>query len=376
LDPVARAAAGLFSTPAGITSPAALPVILRATAAEAKGARLKVGGLRVVDRAIRQLARLRDARVIVVDDGSIPLPRHLPRGMERRTIDGDVEARIAEIEAELGPETTAVGADVVWLQAARFDRGTRVVDAASLRLASRAVYGEAQFETVGIVDRILNQRISTHLTSLLWVHLPVAPAFVTLLAGFVGLYGALLVAGGGWQGVLTGFAILEGFVILDGSAGELARVRLDLTALGAWLDTVVGDFVNVVVVLAVGLALWHHGGTILDMKMALAAAGMTLFYVAVSYRELIRQGEGDVMKLRWWFAYGQSLKRLGGAGSRSIKAVMLFGRRDFVILLALVLAYFDQLPVVLLYLLIVAISRAAGALGQLLAPEWRIRPQA
>jgi hypothetical protein len=376
LDPVARASAALFSTPASATSPAAMPVILRATEAEAKGARLQVGGLRVVDRAIRQLARLRDVRVVVVDDGSIALPRQLPRHMELRRIDGDVEARIAEIEAELGHETTIVGADVVWLQAARFDRGTRVVDAASRRLASESVYGEVQFETVGIVDRILNERISSRLTSLLWVHLPIAPAFVTLLAGFVGLYGALLVAGGGWQGVLTGFAILQGFVILDGSASDLARVRLHQTALGAWLDTAVGDFVNVVMVLAVGLALWHHGGTFLDMKMALVAAAMTLFYVAVSYRELMRQGEGDVMKLRWWFAYGQPIKSLGGAGSRSIKAVMLFGRRDFVVLLALVLAYFDQLPVVLLYLLIVAIVRAAGALGQLLAPEWRIRPQA
>jgi hypothetical protein len=359
-----------------VTSPVALPVILRATEAEAKGALMEVGGLRVVDRAIRQLARLRDARVIVVDDGSIDLPRRLPRNMERRVVDGDVEARIAEIEAELGPETATVGANVVWLQPSRFERGTRVVDAASRRLASETVYGEVQFETVGIVDRILNQKIASRLTRLLWVHLPIAPAFVTLLAGFVGLYGALLVAGGGWQSVMTGFAIMEGFVILDGSAGELARVRLHQTALGAWLDTAVGDFVNIVLVLAVGLALWHHGGTVLDMKMALAAAGMTLFYVAVCYRELIRQGESDVMKLRWWFAYGQSLRSLGGAGSRSTKVVMLFGRRDFVILLALVLAYFDQLPVVLLYMLIVAISRAAGALGQLLAPEWRIRPQA
>ena len=133
---------------------------------------------------------------------------------------------------------------------------------------------------------------------------------------------------------------------------------------------------NVVMILAVGIALWRHGGTYLDMKMALAAAGMTLFYVAVSYRELMRQGEGDVMKLRWWFAYGQPLKNVSGAGSSSIKAVMLLGRRDFVIALALGLAYFDQLPIVLLYTMIIAIVRAAGALGQLLTPDWRIRPSA
>ncbi len=377
LSPVARAAA-VFSGPVSVAVRTTVPVILSATAAEATGARMQVGGLRVVDRAIRQLARLRDVHVVVVDDGSIPLPRRLPRNMERRTIeaDGDLEAGMERLRTELGPETAMVGADVVWLQPGRFDKGTRVVDAASRHAANDSVFWDAERETVGLVDRFLNQKISSRLTRLLWVHLPVAPAFVTLLAGFVGLYGALLVASGTWLGVATGFAVLESYVILDGCANDLARVRLHHTALGAWLDTAVGDFVNVVTILAVGLGLWHHGGTILDMKMALAAAGMTLFYVAVSYRELMRQGEGDVMKLRWWFAYGQALKNVSGAGSNSIKTVMLLGRRDFVILLAIGLAYFDQLPVVLLYLLIIGIVRAAGALGQLLTPDWRVRPPA
>jgi hypothetical protein len=379
LNPVARAApATLFPRSIGVAGHAAIPVVLRATEAESVGARMRVGGLRVVDRALRQLARLRDAHVVVVDDGSIPLPRRLPRNMERKTMEagGDLSAAIAQLQTELGPDTATVGADVVWLQPARFDKGSRVVDSVSRDAANDAIFNDAQRETIGLVDRFLNQKISSRLTRLLWMRLPIAPALLTLLAGFVGLYGALLVAGGTWQGVLLGFAVIEGFVILDGCANDLSRVRLHQTALGAWLDTVVGDFVNVVLVLAVGLGLWHHGGTILDMKMAVAAAGMTLFYVAVSYRELMRQGEGDVMKLRWWFAYGQPLKNLSGAGSNSIKNVMLVGRRDVVILLALGLAYFDQLPVVLLYMLIVAIVRAAGALGQLFTPDWKIRPQA
>jgi hypothetical protein len=385
LNPMPRAAApvspsAVFPRPVGAAARAVVPLILSATEAEATGARMHVGGLRVVDRAIRQLARLRDVHVVVADDGSIPLPRRLPRNMERRSIDGDgvgdLAAGLERLRSELGPDTQTVGSDVVWLQPARFDRGTRVVDAASRRIADDSVFRDAERETVGLVDRFLNQRISTRITRLLWAHLPLPPVCLTLLAGFVGLYGALLVASGTWQSLVTGFAVLEGYVILDGCANDLSRVRLHQTALGAWLDTAVGDFVNLVMILAVGLGLWRHGGTYLDMKMALAAAAMTLFYVAVSYRELMRQGEGDVMKLRWWFAYGQALKNVSGAGSHTIKAVMLLGRRDVVILLAIGLAYFDQLPVVLLYLLIVAIVRAAGAFGQLCAPEWRIRPPA
>ncbi|HEY6477313.1 MAG TPA: hypothetical protein VI456_12080 [Polyangia bacterium] len=373
LNPVARAAAVLPRPPA-LAARSLVPIILRATAQEASGALMQVGGLRVVDRAIRLLARLRDAHVVIASDGSIPLPRRLPRNMERREIEGD--AAVDLLRAELGAEATVVRADAVWLQPARFDKATQVVDAASRRAADDLVFRDAQRETVGIVDRLLNQKISSRLTQLLFVHLPLAPALVTLVAGFAGLYGALLVAGGSWQSVVTGFAILEGYLILDGCAGELSRVRLHQTALGAWLDTVVGDFVNMVLILAVGLALWRRGGSYLDMKMALAAAAMTLFYAVISYRELMRQGEGDVMKLRWWFAYGQQLKTVSGAGSSSIKAVMLLGRRDVLIILAIGLAYFDQLPVVLLYMMIVAMVRAAGALGQLFTPDWRIRPQA
>jgi hypothetical protein len=374
LNPAARATAAVLSRPPAIAARTLVPIILSVTEQEAAGARMHVGGLRVVDRAIRQLARLRDVQVVIASDGSVPLPRRLPPRMELREIGGDATVAIERLCDELGPEATVIHADTVWLQPARFDKGTRVVDAASRRLANESVFRDAQRDTVGIVDRLFNQKISSRLTQHLLIHLRAASALVTLVAGFLGLYGALLVAVGTWQSVVIGFAILEGYAILDGCAGELARVRLHQTAFGAWLDTVVGDFVNLVTILAVGLALWRHGGSYLDMKMALAAAAMTLFYVAISYRELMRQGEGDVMKMRWWFAYGQSLKNVSGAGSSSIKVVMLLGRRDVVIVLALALAYFEQLWVVLIYLMIVAMVRAAGALGQLFTPAWRTRP--
>jgi hypothetical protein len=376
LNPAARAAAAVLSRPAIVAARTLVPIILTVTEQEAVGARMHVGGLRVVDRAIRQLARLRDIQVVIASDGSVPLPRRLPPRMELREIAGEATVAIERLRDELGPEATVVHADTVWLQPARFDKGTRVVDAASRQVANKAVFRDAQRDTVGIVDRLLNHKISSHVTQRLLIHLRVTPALVTLVAGFVGLYGALMVAAGTSQSVVMGFAILEGYAVLDGCAGELGRVRLHQTALGAWLDTVVGDFVNVVMILAVGLALWHHGGTYLDMKTAAAAAAMTLFYAVVSYRELMRQGEGDVMKLRWWFAYGQSLKNVSGAGSSSIKAVMLLGRRDVVIVLGLALAYFEQLWVALIYMMIVAMVRAAGALGQLFTPDWRIRPQA
>jgi hypothetical protein len=374
LNRVARATPLALSRASTLAAPERVPVLLRATEHEARGARMRVGGLRVVDRAIRMLARLRDATVVIASDGSIPLPHKLPAHMDLREIDGDADVAVERLRADLGPQAMVVGADSVWTQPARFDRAIRIVDRASRRLAELDVYRDAQRDSIGLVDRALNRRFSSLITRLLLARLPIPPALITLAAGFVGLYGALMIASGAHMTAVTGFVVLEGSLILDGCAGELARVRLNQTGLGAWLDTMVGDFVNVVVILAVGLALWRHGGTFLDMKMAVASAGLSLFYAAVAYRELIRQGEGDVLKLRWWFAYGQTLRSLGGAGASQIKAVMLVGRRDVVVLLGIVLAYFEQLPVVALFMLIIALVRAAAALGQLLTPDWRIRP--
>ncbi|MFL5304085.1 MAG: hypothetical protein ACJ8F1_02680 [Polyangia bacterium] len=351
-----------------------IPIVLRATADEARGARMRIGGLRVIDRAIRQLSKLGDATVLIATDGSIPLPRRLPAKIEVRDIDGNAGAAIDRLRAELGAEVMVLGADNVWIQPARFDRAIRVVDSASRRLAEDQVYLDLQRNTVGLVDRAVNRRASSVLTRLVLSKLPLAPALVTLAAGFVGLYGALMIATGAAPTLILGFVLLQASIVLDGCASELARVRLHQSAFGAWLDTMVGDFLNIVMILAVGLALWRHGGTYLDMKMALVSAALTLFYVVVSYRELIRQRQGDVMKLRWWFAYGQQLRSLSGAGGAQIKAVMLLGRRDVVVLLALGLAYFDQLPIIALYMMIISLVRAAGALGQLLTPDWRVRP--
>jgi len=377
LSSIARAAAVVPPRAISVPARTAIPVVLRATEAEAAGARMRVGGMRIVDRAIRQLARLRDARVVIATDGSIPLPRRLPENVERRELKGEVTSALAALHQELGDETTTVGADTVWLQPGRFDKGIKVVDAASRAAASAAVFGDLQRDAGGILDRMINRRVSVLLTRVLFVKLPIlstSPSLLTLAAGFVGVYGALLIATGTSPNVVAGFALLQGYVIADGCAAMLARLRLHQSSLGAWLDTMIGDFISIVLILAVGRALWTHGGTFLDMKMAGAGAALTLLYAVVCYRELVRQGEGDVTKMRWWFAYGQPLRTVSGAGSRSIRVVTMFGRRDFVIAAGLGLALFDQLPIVLLLLLIVAVSRAAAALVQLFTPDWRIRP--
>jgi hypothetical protein len=370
-----------------------VPVILLATREEALGANMRVGGLRVIDRTLRQFARLRDVKVTIVSDGSIRLPRRLPAHVEVRTTE-NAGALVAELKSQM-EDPIVVGADVVRVQGNRLDRGTRVVDRASCRLAEDAVFDDLMRGDLGLVARFINKKISFRLTRYLLVYLPFSPNMITLFAGVLGLWGALKIATGAYDNILLGFLLVQAQSILDGCDGELARVRFQQTAIGEWLDTIVDDVLNLAIVLAVGVALWRrgapigdfkdikvgnvmtamNGGSFGDMKVALAAAGMLLFYNVVAYRELIKQGEGgEVLKIRWWFAYGQSLKSMSGAGTGPLKAILVIGKRDFFIFAWLVLAYFDMLPIVLLYSLVLAIVYAGVAVGQLLTPEWRLRP--
>ena len=51
-------------------------------------------------------------------------------------------------------------------------------------------------------------------------------------------------------------------------------------------------------------------------------------------------------------------------------------RRVLFVFAWLVMAYFDLLPVILLYMLVLAVVYAGAALGQLLTPRWKLRPPA
>src|SRR3954454_11581652 len=107
------------------TAPDAAPsptstVVVTATQAEQAGASMRVAGLTIVERAIKQLAQAPNARVIVASDGTGRLRASRPANAEVQTVpDG---AAAASMAGSLG--APVVGGDVV--RVARGDAGTRV----------------------------------------------------------------------------------------------------------------------------------------------------------------------------------------------------------------------------------------------------------
>src|SRR5688572_14123632 len=98
---------------------------------------MRIAGLTVVERAIKQLAQPPGAEVVVASDGSVALPPSLPGNVEVHRLesgaDGDAVASLAS-----GVGAPIVAADVV--RVGRADPGTRVTDEASRRAAEDAVF--------------------------------------------------------------------------------------------------------------------------------------------------------------------------------------------------------------------------------------------
>ena len=342
-------------------------VLLRATREEAAGAVLQVGGLRVIDRALRQLARQKVPRVVIATDGAIALPKWLAPTVEIRQLanDGELATRLIGLEAELGQPYT-LRADVVRVRANNYDGGLRVVDEPSRVAAEDAIFKDLLRGDLGLVARHINKKVSFWITRRFLCHWPITPNQVTLGAGVLGLFGCFLIASGSQTAIVLGFLLAQLQSILDGCDGELARVRFQQTEIGEWLDTIVDDVLNLALVAAIGVGLSRHGGSANDIWIAGGACAMLLTYNIIAYRELVKQGEGgEVLKVRWWFAKGTTFKEMTGSSGDLFSWINVIGKRDFFVFTWMVLAIVDLLPAVLFYAFILALAYGGAALGQL-----------
>jgi phosphatidylglycerophosphate synthase len=371
-----------------LISPSA--VLLRATRDESAGGSLKVAGLTVVERAIRQFGRTPTTSVIVVTDGSMPLPSKLPPNVQVRTLAGAAATDSAIAESTIDAIRTETGArvilaaDVVRVKANDLTAGIRVTDETTRTKAEDAIFADLLRGDLGLIARHVNKKISFRITRYLLCHLPFTPNQVTLGAAAIGLLGCLLITAGTYPTMIAGLLLAQFQSILDGCDGELARVRFQQSAIGEWLDTLVDDFMNLAIIASLGVGLWRAGLGWPAPAGAIAACGMYLVYNVVSYRELIRQGQGgELIKIRWKLARGQDMKAMWGnsgggkpGGGGAALFVLALGRRDTFVFAWLLLAIVHLLPLALLWAVLVALSCFAMAVGQLVVKDEPTPPRA
>lgn len=345
-------------------------IVVSATRAEKPGASMRLAGLTIVERAVKQLAQAPNTRVVVATDGTVPLPARLPTNVALLTVEGPEAA--ASVAAGIG--ATLVGADVVHV--ARGDTGTRVTDETSRRAAEDAVFAALFRPDLGFVARRFNKPISVRFTRHVLTATSITPNQITLVAAAFGVVGCALIASGRWAVMVAGFACQHIQSVLDGCDGELARVRMQQSKVGAWLDTFVDDVLNVLVTIAVGVGVARAGAGTWASAVGIAGGAMLVASNLIIMSDMRRQkASGDLMDMVWWFSGGKKLGAMSApaADRRPDIGAILFtmGRRDSALLLWLLFAVVGLPVLALIMAAIIALCWFVASVVQLV-----VRPAA
>ena len=238
----------------------------------------------------------------------------------------------------------------------------------TLREAEKRLLASLRKPADGLVSRHLNRSLSLAITRVL-CRTPLRPNHATLLTLLCGAGAACAAAVGDYAfGVLGGF-LYQWKSILDGVDGELARLKFQGSALGAWLDTLVDDATNWMFYAGVAVGAYRHSGESTWLYLGLSSVVLAVLVSAVMYHWIwTRKHTGDLLAFEWFWenavklvkpSYGakhpNDAMRQGVTfpGERGwVGRLQLLAKQDFFCLLFFVFALAGCLPA-LLYLVAV-----------------------
>ncbi len=252
----------------------------------------KVAGLTLLDRLVVTLHRAGAGSITIVTGKPLPLlERATALGLRVEVAErppaasgpalvvgggvlvqaGDVRAllahggRLATSGGEALPIGVLSGVDAGWREA--LDRQTAVVargaavrvgDAASARVAERALWASLAGSADGFVDRLLNRPCGRPLSRLL-ARTRISPNAVSMISIAIGLGSAwCFAAGSHLMGIIAG-VLFQCSAIVDCVDGDLARVLFKESRLGQWLDLAGDQVVHVAVFAAIAIGAARRG---------------------------------------------------------------------------------------------------------------------
>ena len=131
--------------------------------------------------------------------------------------------------------------------------------------------------TDGIYAR-LNRRISIPISRQL-IKFPVTANMITIFTLKVGFASGVFFAFGGYWSTLLGALLCLWASILDGCDGEVARLKLQESAFGCWLETVCDYLFYLFLFVGMTLGLWRSSGS----RMYLVCGGLLFFGAVASF---------------------------------------------------------------------------------------------
>jgi phosphatidylglycerophosphate synthase/CTP:molybdopterin cytidylyltransferase MocA len=176
--------------------------------------------------------------------------------------------------------------------------------------------------TDGIYAR-LNRRISIPISRQL-IKFPITANMVSIFTLGVGIASAAFFAYGGYWSTLLGAFLCLFASILDGSDGEVARLKLQESDFGCWLETICDYAFYVFLLVGMTIGRWRTSGS----KTYLVYGGLLLFGALASFlalgweRRRLASGRPEQL-LKIWQSHAES---------RPSNPFLYFGRRlEFIV---------------------------------------------
>lgn len=262
-----------------------------------------VGGIPLAVRPLRQLARLGwTAARVVVNDG--PAAAAMRRALARYPVALAVEVATAPAPgAALALDGRAVYARDA-LAGADPEPLVRVRSRGDAARAESLLYAQIRKSVAadGFIAHHLIRPLTRPLTRAL-LGTRVSPNQVTALALLVGLAAALCAALGGYRCTAIAGGLYWLGNALDCVDGDLARLRLQSSKLGEWLDSMTDEISTFSLLAGLGIGLHRDGAGPLWLAVGIGGALIGALTVARLYVDLHRMGLPiDSAQFPWWFA--------------------------------------------------------------------------
>ena len=185
------------------------------------------------------------------------------------------------------------------------DMWQRVDTEEDLRCAERKLDHWLVKRTDGIYAR-LNRRVSIPISRQL-IKFPITANMVTLFTLGIGIASAAFFAFGGYWNTLVGAFLCLAASILDGCDGEVARLKLQESAFGCWLETVCDYLFYLCLFVGMTVGLWRSSGA----RMYVLCGGMLLFgaiasFLATGWERHRLAADRPEQLLKIWQAHAES----------------------------------------------------------------------
>ena len=207
--------------------------------------------------------------------------------------------------------------------------------------AERKLLDGLRKDSDGPISRYINRPISMALSRLV-VNTPVTPNQISISTLVISLIAAGFAAWGGYLAFLISGLLFQAASIVDGTDGEVAKLKFQASRYGEWVDTVCDNISYLAFLM--GLIVGAYRSPLPDLYYMAGVVGFlagaaSILNLTLSVRREKRSG--SFLSVRYGYEDGT------GLGSRVMRVVHFMGKRDFFAFLALVLAIVGQLPLAL-----------------------------